>query len=170
MHVGTNLKEFTHHLNNRLRSILDWCHCNKLPLNPLKSDFLVVANKRIETRPQLFIGVDQINEVKSFKYLGYYIDIHLKYNAQIKHLKTKLSQLCGVSFRLSKLLGFRTAKNMYNSCTYSVISYCRGVWGGVSQCTDRCNVLNKIHKRIIKSLFSKFFFSNSPFIFKDAKI
>ena len=169
VYVGTNLEELTDHVNNRLRNILDWCNCNKLSLNPLKSEFMVVTNKRIETRPQLFIGANQIKEVKSFKYLGIYIDTQLKFSAQIKHLKSKLSQLCGVSFRLSKFLNFQAAKNMYNSCIYSVISYCIGVWGGVSQCTSRCNVLNRIHKRILKNLFSKFF-QNSRCIFKDAKI
>ena len=98
---------------------------------------MVVTNKRIETRPQVLIGAEQINEVKSFKYIGIYIDTQLKYNAQIKHLKFKLGQLCGVSFRLSKFLKFPASKNMYNSSIYSVISHCIGVWGGVSQCTSR---------------------------------
>ena len=66
---------------NRLRNILDWCNCNKLLLNRLKSELMVVTNKRIENRPQLFIGSDQIKEVKSFKNLGIYIDTQLKYNA-----------------------------------------------------------------------------------------
>ena len=86
--------------------------------------------------------------------LEIYIDIQLSYNAQIKHLKSKLSQLCGVSFRLSKFLNFQAAKNMYNSCIYSVISYCIGVWGGVTQITSRCNILNIIHWKIVKNLFS----------------
>ena len=60
---------------------------------------------------------------------------------------------------------------MYNSCFFSVIYYCTGVWGGVSQCTSRCNNLNGIHKRIVKNLFSKFFFfQNLRFIFKEARI
>ena len=80
---------------------------------------MVVTNKRIETRQQLFVGADQIKEVKSFKYLGIYVDTQLKYNAQIKHLKSKSSQLCGVSFRLSNFLNFQAAKNMFNSCIYS---------------------------------------------------
>ena len=74
---------------------------------------MVVTNKLIETRPHLFIGADQMKEVKSFKYLGIYVDTQLKYNAPIKHLRSKLSQLSGVSFRFSKFLNFEGAKNMY---------------------------------------------------------
>ena len=47
---------------------------------------------------------------------------------------------------------------MYNSRKHSAISYCIRVWDGVSQCTSRCNDFNRIHKRIVKDLFSKFFF------------
>ena len=47
---------------------------------------------------------------------------------------------------------------MYNSSTYSVISYCIGVWGGVSQSTSRCNVHNRIQKRKIKKNAKVFFF------------
>ena len=78
VYIGTNLEELNDHINNRLRNILNWCNCNKLSLNPLKSEFIVVTNKRIETCPQLFIGVDQFKEVKSFKYLEIYIDTQLK--------------------------------------------------------------------------------------------
>ena len=101
VYVGTTLEELTNNVNTRLQNILDLCNCNKLSLNPLKSDSMVVNDKRIETRPQMFIGTDQIKQVKNFKYLGIYIDTRLKCNAQIKRLKSKLNLLCGVLFRLS---------------------------------------------------------------------
>ena len=44
------------------------------------------------------------------------------------------------------------------------------MWGGVSQCTFRYNVLNRIHKRIVKNYFSIFFFQNSRCIFKDENL
>ena len=78
----------------------------------------------------------------------------MKYNAQIKHLKGKLSELCGVSFRLRIYFKvFEAAKNMYNSCMYSVISYCVEVRGRVSHCKSRCNVFNIIRMRKVKNLF-----------------
>ena len=85
---------------------------------------MVVTNNRIETHPQVFIGADQIKDVNSFKYLGIYIDTQLKTMLKFNSLK--------VSFRLNKFLNFQAAKSLYNSCIYSVISYCIGVWGGVS--------------------------------------
>ena len=76
----------------------------------LPSQFMVVTNKRMETRPQLLIGADQFEEVKSCKYVCSYIDTQLK-----------------------------------------------------------CNVLNSIHKNIIKT-FSQSFSSNSRCIIKQARV
>ena len=55
---------------------------------------MIVKKMRIETRPQLRIGAHLIKKVESFKYLEIYIDTRLKYNSQIKQLKSKISQLC----------------------------------------------------------------------------
>ena len=126
---------------------------------------MIVTNKRIETRPQLFLGAIQFKEVKIFKYLGIRLDTWLKHNAQIKTLQNKLSQPCGVSFRLSKFLNFPAAKNMYSSCIFSVTFYCIRVRGCVSQCTFRCIVLNRNHRRMDKNLIPKFFFQSKRCFF-----
>ena len=58
---------------------------------------------------------------------------------------------------------------MYNSCIYSVLSYCKGVLGGVSQCTSRCDDISRIHREIVKNMFLKFFI-NSFCIFRETRI
>ena len=100
----------TEHVNGRLREIFEWCNCNKLSLNPANSEFIIVTNKIVVNRPQFFIGADPIKEVDSFKYLGYHVDTRIKFNVQTNNLKDKLSQLCVVSFRLSKFLDFNQRK------------------------------------------------------------
>ena len=94
VYVGTSLEMLTERVNSPLREIFEWCKCNKLSLNPEKSEFLIVTNKILINLPPLFIGTDPIKEVDSFKYLGFHVDIRLKFNVQINHLKGKLSQLC----------------------------------------------------------------------------
>ena len=56
---------------------------------------------------------------------------------------------------------------MYNSCIYSVLFYCIGVWGGVSQCTSSCDDLGRNHRKIFKNLFSIFF--NRRCIFRETR-
>ena len=87
VHVGTPLEELTVLANIRLRILLETCRCNKLSVNPTKSDFIVVANTRLSARPKLLIGSDLIKELSSFEYLEVYIDARLKYNIQIKYIK-----------------------------------------------------------------------------------
>ena len=103
VYVGKSLEMLTEHVNSRLREIYEYCNCKKLSLNPAKSEFMTVTNKIKVNRPQLFIGTDPIKEVDRFEYLGFHGDTQLKFNVQIDHLKGKLSQLCGVLFRPSKL-------------------------------------------------------------------
>ena len=92
----------TEHVNSRLREIFQWCYCNKLFFYPTKSEFVTVTNEVVVNHPQLLIGTDPIREVDSFKYLGTHVDTRVKFKVQIIHLKGKLTQMCGASFRLSK--------------------------------------------------------------------
>ena len=111
IYVGKSLEMLIQHVNSRLREIFEWCNCKKLSLNPAKSEFMTVTNRIVVNHPQLFVGTDLIKEDDSFKYLGgIHVDTRLKFNIQINHLKVKLSQLCGVTFRLSIFLVFQFAK------------------------------------------------------------
>ena len=169
VYVGDNIEALLNHVNSRLSIIFDWCNFNKLSLNPTKSEFMILTNKKIISSPDIYIGQSAVKRVKCFKYLGISIDDDLKFHSQIKIIENKLSQFCGITYRLHKFFNFRSSKNVYYACIYSVISYCIAVWGGVTQCTSRCNRLDNLHKRIIKNLFHKYF-SAGGCLFKAAKI
>ena len=110
-----------------------------------------------------------MNCVNSFKYLGIYIDNNFKFQKHIDNLKTKLSRLCGMSFRLKNYLDFKSAIKTYYSCVYSVISYCIVTWGGTMMCTQRTIKLQKLQLRIVNNLFAKFRRSSSD-VFREFSI
>ena len=169
VYTGSELSSLCTYVNEKLSIIENWCNKNKLSLNTCKCEYMVVTTKNTCNEPLLFIGGNQIRKVEFCKYLGIYIDRNLRFNVQIKQIKIKLSRLCGVAFRLSDLLNFKTARNFYYSCVYSVLSYCIAVWGGVLECTHRADCLISLHARIIKLLFSKYYPDGScPF--KNGKI
>ena len=58
---------------------------------------------------------------------------------------------------------------MYNSCVHLVLSYCTGVWVGVSQCTSRCDDQSRINRKLVRNMFPKIFI-NSCCIFREARI
>ena len=143
-------------MNRKLSLVNEWCKTNKLALNPTKSEYMLITNRFAPQQPEIFIGNNQVMRTNCFKYLGIYIDENLKFHNQIDNIKTKLSRLCGVSFRLSGYLNLHAAKNMYYSCVYATFSYCIGTWGGILLCTHRGDSLIKLQKKIVKTLFSKF--------------
>lgn len=89
-----------------------------------------------------------------------HIDENLKYHDQINHIRSKLRQFRGITFRLNSYLDIKSAKKVYYSMVYSSISYCIVVWGGIFCCTGRGDELQRLHSRIVKNLFSKFFNDN----------
>lgn len=156
VYVGDCLETLVQHVNLKLSVILEWCNSNKLALNPTKSEFMLITNRKIQVQPQIFIGNNLIKCVDNFKYLGVNIDNKLKFFNQIIQVKGKLSKMCGVSFRLSGYFNKKAAMNMYYSCVYSSVSYCISVWGGVLLCTHRGDNLIRLHARTVKNLFNKF--------------
>ena len=47
VYVGKSLEMLAEHVLSRLREIFELCNCNKLFLNPTKSNFMTVSNKTI---------------------------------------------------------------------------------------------------------------------------
>ena len=128
-----------------------------------------LVQSSISSTPELFIGNDKLNEVKSFKYLGVNVDSSLKFQTHIDAMKQKLSQLSGVTWRLKNRVDVKTANKVYYSCVYSVMSYCIGAWGEPLVCSRRGNVLFRLQKRIVRNLFERFH-PNSSNLFHDAHI
>ena len=114
---------------------------------------MLFTNKHILNEPNIKLGGQVLSRVNSFKYLGIYVDDKLKFNHHVDHLKAKLSQFCGITFRLRRYFNGASAKALYYSCVFSLITYCTTVWRGVLGCGSRGNELQKLHNRIIKNLF-----------------
>ena len=96
--------------------MLERCNCNKILLNPSKSEFKNVKIIILGACPEVFIRSDLIKEFSSFEYLGVRNDTRLKYDFEVEITKSMLCQLCGVSFRLSNFINYETDEKVYNSC------------------------------------------------------
>ena len=82
------------------------------------------------------------------------LDDKLKFNAQIQYVKSRLSQFCGIAYRLKRYFTLDVAKFFYYSCVYPVITYCVTVWGGALRCTAKGAALQNFQTRIVKNLSS----------------
>ena len=168
-YVHEDIEYLVDHVNTRLQVVLDWCRDNKLALNPAKSEYIIISNRKIDFEPEILIGADVVKRSRSVRYLGLYIDSDLKYFGHLQQLKSKLSRYSGISYKLSKYFNFNAAKNFYYSCVYSSITYCICAWGGMLHCTAAGSNLKLIHEKIVRNLFSRFF-PGGTCIFKSASI
>ena len=156
-------------LNTKLPRIFNQCKFNKLSLNPDKFEVIFISSRKSDIHPYIHIDGDAVKQINSCKYLGVYIDDRLKFQPHIDHLERKLAQYCGISYRLRNHFNYNTARKFYYSCVYSTFTYCLSVWGGVSQCTSRCERIIKLQKRVVSNLFTKYFLEGND-IFKSAKL
>ena len=129
--IAFGLARFYCNVNFILEKLVDWCHFNKMALNPTKCEFMLLTNKHILSEPIIKLRGQVLNRVNSFKYLGIYVDDKFKFNHHVDHLKARLSQFCGITFRLRRYFNATSAKALYCSCAFSLIAYCITVWGSV---------------------------------------
>ena len=169
VYVGGNLADLVGLVNAELSKVHSWCKFNQLSLNPLKSEFILVTHRNITETPKIYIGDELVTCRENVKYLGLHFDNRLKFQAHIDHLKLKLIQFTGITYRLQRCLNITAARNLYYGCIYSIIKYCIVVWGGILQCTERGKPLISKHNKIVKNLFGKFV-ALGECIFKNMKI
>ena len=169
IYVSDDLTSLTHHVNDRLAEIVKWCNFNKISLNPVKSEYMIISNKIDLSHQSIRLQGADLTQASTFKYLGLHLDSNLKFNSQIAHVNCKLSSLAGITHRLGGRLSFDSAKNLYYSCVFSTVNYCLAVWGGAILCTHQCDRTFKIHKRIVRNLFFKHF-KTSSCLFRSVRL
>ena len=98
-------------VNPELSEISLWLRANKLSLNITKTHFVIFHphEKKINNSLNIEIDGKPINQQKSVKYLGIFIDCHLNWKEQIQQISKKISRGIGV---LSKIRHFVLTKAM----------------------------------------------------------
>ena len=67
--------------------------------------------------------------MKSIKYLGVYIDCHLKWKEHILEVSKKLARGIGISLKLRHFVNLASLVQVYCSIIYSFLTYGIIVWG-----------------------------------------
>ena len=132
-----NMEDINQTLNSELHHLKQWLQGNKLSLNVLKTQALVVGSKpkikkfteRVVGPPQFLIGDAQVENVDHTKYLGVMIDKNLNWSEHIKSVRTKVYR--GIAFLKysRKLLPRNTLSEMYRGIAEPHFRYCCSVWG-----------------------------------------
>ena len=97
----------------------------------------------------LYINNHKIEKVDAINYLGVIIDKQFNWKSHIKHLEPKLSQACGMMYRLRNFVNIKCLftfqySNVYSHLIYAVLSY-------ASAKPSYLQKLNIIHRRIVRA-------------------
>ena len=139
-------------------------------MNVNKTQYIVFSPAQCPFNPVISINNVALERVKEYKYLGVIIDENLKFDKHIQKVKSKLSQLCGVSYKIGKFLTLDAARTFYFSMVESVIAYNIIFWGASSK--TLLDALQRKQNIIVRNLFKHHFMESlcTSQVFTAAKI
>ena len=126
-----NLKYLVTVANRALVSVSNWLKSNKLTLNLNKTQFMI--SRPLMTQPitvSIFMDNIKLKQISTAKFLGVIIDDQLKWKPQVDDLKTKLSKITGIVFRIRDKVNKECLRQIYFALVYPHLLYCSAVWGG----------------------------------------
>ena len=68
-----------------------------------------------------------------YKYLGVFIDEHLKWDAQLQHINKKITKNIGILIKLRHFVPVSTLKQLYYTLIYPYLTYGLMSWGTAYQ-------------------------------------
>lgn len=130
-----------------LNSLKNWFDCNKLTLNLSKTNYLPIScNKRNLPHYNYILIHDsncdnnntctcnsKVMSQNNVKYLGIYIDSHLRWETQTSNLIKKLRSIIYYLKRVNAILNITQLKTLYHALVESHLSYGIIAWGGLSK-------------------------------------
>jgi hypothetical protein len=157
-------------LNNTLELIQNWSINNSLTINTKKTVAMCFTNSNsIDTSSHtLILDNDNINYVKSLKFLGVFLDPKLKFTEYYNYLIKKLSAAAGALYRIRNLVSINSKIQLFNSLFQSFLYYCP-IAISYFNSVERAHLLS-IQKRAVRSIFSLKFRDHTLPFFNDYNI
>ena len=115
-------------INKEFNNIVIWMNKNHLKLNTYKTKLIIFSPKakKYDSLNQIHLtSGDNVNieQVNSCKYLGMILDKKLNWKAHIQNLKTQLSKINGILFRIRYYLNKNSLDLIFNSLILNKINY-----------------------------------------------
>ena len=166
---GKNLNDLKDKVNEELANISVWLKVNKLSLNVKKTHFLIFSNKNSKPdKVEIFIDDKAINQEKSTKFLGVYIDDKLNWKTHIEHISKKVSRGIGILCKARRLLNLCAMKTLYYSFIYPYLMYCNHVWAVT--CPTRLKGIRVLQNKVISIMTSSKKFTRLEPVFEKLGI
>ena len=109
----------------KLKSAVDdqkiTCAANMLSINFKKTNYMIITPPKKKT--YIRITACNIEQKSQIKYLGVFIDEHLKWDAQLQHINNKITKNIGILFKLRHYVPVSTLKQLYYTLIYPYLTY-----------------------------------------------
>ena len=137
-----------------LMKICDWLKANRLSLNAVKTEFMLIGTyyNTIRFGNLLAIRIDDhlIKRVHKTKYLGIIVDDSLTWNEQIGFISTKIKRNVGMMKRVRDSIPKDSLITLYKSLVEPYFRYCNTVWGRCGKSyIDKLQTLQNRAARIV---------------------
>ena len=118
-------------VNNNIKKVQDWCVANKLTINSMKTNFMLISSRRrkININGKLKIAGEEIKEVDVATFVGINIDRHLSWNDHIRFVNQCIRKKVGILFRLRHFVPRHTLILLYKAFIQPHLTYGIEVWG-----------------------------------------
>ena len=151
-----NLNQLQIDVNNELKKIDYWMKINKLSINYSKINYMIICrNPTYVNNFSIVINGINIKRTNSIRYLGVIIDEKLCWDKHIFSICSKLSQVCGIIFKLRHYVPLNTLRIIYYALFYPKLQYSLINWGRTSN-----KFLNLISVHQIKFIRASLFCTN----------
>ena len=141
-------------MNQDLGEVSTWLGANKLTLNVLKTEYMLMATHQklssIPKEPAVVVHNEQIERVDEYNCLGITLDETLSWNKQVEKISKKVSKGLGALRRIRPYVPQATLVSVYNAIILPYFDYCSTVWGSIGTCLgDKLQKLQNRAARII---------------------
>ena len=132
--ANENLEILINQINCELIKVSEWLTINKLSLNVKKTHFIIFHNreKKIDIVPKINIDKNQIDQVRSTKFLEVLINENLTWSDHISAVLNKTSKNLGIIRKLSKTFPSDILLTLYNNLIAPYLDYCNIAWSSRS--------------------------------------
>lgn len=168
---GETWLEVKEQVERDLEMIKDWFDYKQLSVNFNKTFFLPFCNYKSSLPPYQFITIRNTFRISSsthIKYLGVFIDSHLRWDFHINYLVKKLRIILFKFYQLKNRLDLKQKKILYYSLVQTHLTYCIIGWGGVSKIYLR--PLEVIQKKFLKLILNKSILYSSDKLYEESGI
>ncbi len=134
--------------------LLQWFDVNMLKINATKTQFLnfSISKRSSQDSPSsILLDQTQVHQTDSVKFLGVYLDQHLKFHQHVDYVMGKVSSGLFVLRSLSGTTCSDVLLSAYYGLVYPFLAYALPIWGAEN---ERTLFILKLQKKAVRIMFS----------------